>query len=187
MQNGGNRAQPHPTQESGWRRDTRTGPAAASPHVRRARIKQSQISLGGLFALTTIAAILFGAVVTTHDLVFVFLAVYGHWTLISMCIVVIVFDRGLPQAFCLAAITPAILSMVAATFFVPWMGSAGEIAIRIAFVVNFVVILLIGLAGVGMRVWLAAVAQPSEFRDAGQQVPQNHARETRRARSPEAD
>jgi hypothetical protein len=125
-------------------------PARATP------AHQSQFSLRGLFVLMTLSAIMLALLFTTPDAIFVFIAAYAHLALISMLIVVIVYDRGPPQAFCIASITPAVLSIFMSTmFFGVRIGFSRPLGFRLLFATNWVMIIIIGLAGVGVRFWLA--------------------------------
>lgn len=133
------------------------------PVQRLARAKprhQSQFSLRGLFVLMTISAIMLAFLFTTPATIFAFIAVYAHLALVSVFIVVIVYDRGPPQAFCIASITPAVLSIFMSTiFFGARIGVSSALGIRLLFATNWVMIILIGLAGVGVRFWLAGNAR----------------------------
>ena len=127
--------------------------------------QQTQFSVKHLFELAIVfaivLAIVFGVLFLTPNGVFAFFAAYLHMTLVALLIVVIVYDRGMLRAFCIAAIVPAMLSFLMMSLFDAFLmqsrrGFYDSFGYRLAIAVNWGMIVIIGLLGVGLRYYLAA-------------------------------
>jgi len=119
-----------------------------------------QIGLQALFILTTVTVVMLVALIAVPAPWFSPALAYLQILIAASMIVVIVYDRGLLQAFCIAALLPALLAVLVTSGFAltgaRFSAPSPDLTIaKVAVAVHWGITLAIGTFGIAVRAWLA--------------------------------